>query len=246
MSYCKMLNKIIANTNLTQKEIRERCKRDYNINISSGYLSRLMNNKISSPSDEISRAIAKVCNADERLLVIEGYIDKAPKEIIEFFKKLNKLSIYEVSGVLENVINKNEVEMMKEEAEKETISNGIINILDMQDTLLKINNEKMSVDIGDNIIFNVNNLEGIVITDNAMKPLIDINDKVIVLVKKRYDNGDIVLIRKKGSDKILIRQIYNYGSEYIFTALNKEYKQFTIKNSDIEILGKVSKLIKNL
>ena len=89
-----MLRNVVANTNYTQEEICKRCT-ELGIKISKSYINKLLNNKQQAPTEEISRIIANVCNCDERLLVIEGYLDKAPKEIREVFISLkNTTMIY--------------------------------------------------------------------------------------------------------------------------------------------------------
>lgn len=83
MSYSKVLKNIIADTNITQEELSNKCK-ELGAPISRVQINKIRNEKASAPEDKISRAIAKTCNVDDRELAIEGYLEKAPKEIIEF------------------------------------------------------------------------------------------------------------------------------------------------------------------
>lgn len=246
MSYNQLLKNIVANTNYTQKEICELCKSKYGVTISREYFSRLLNNKCPPPSEDISRTIAKVCNADERLLVIEGYISNAPKEIKDFINQLKSIQLYEINRVLENEIDKDTFYKTIKELEKEPYSSFIINFLNMENNLIHIDKNNLSINTGEDIVFNLYYNQGIKVEDDSMYPLIQMNDNICLLIENNYNNGEIVALKKNNRDKILIRQLYNYGNSYIFTALNKKYEQITVKKTDITILGKVSKIIKNL
>lgn len=101
-----MLNEIVAKTSYSQEEIANKCT-ELGVPISKSYMNKLLNNKLSAPKEEISRAIAKVCNADERLLVMEGYIDKAPKEVSEAFNSLRNIQMLFTLNTLQNHIDKN-------------------------------------------------------------------------------------------------------------------------------------------
>ena len=80
MPYTKLLNNIIADSNLSYKFIAEKCT-EMGTTIDPSYISKLLSGKCNVPSEKISRALANVCGYDERLLVLEGYLDIAPKEI---------------------------------------------------------------------------------------------------------------------------------------------------------------------
>ena len=93
MPYHKLLNNIIASTNYTAQEIINKCA-EKGIKMNKAYMSKLRNNKVPPPSEDVSRVISKVCDVDERFLVLEGYIDKAPKEIKEAFVSIKFMTTF--------------------------------------------------------------------------------------------------------------------------------------------------------
>lgn len=83
MTYTKLLNKLIDDSGLSNKEILEQCE-SYGMKITPNYLSVLKNNESKVASDELSRVLAKICGAEnEELLVVQAYLDKAPQIIVD-------------------------------------------------------------------------------------------------------------------------------------------------------------------
>ena len=88
MKYVEMLNKVIEESGLSNKEILHRMK-EMGVEISANYLSIIKNNEDKIPSEEVSRAIAKACGAiDEDLLVFSAYLDKAPEIVVQIIDYL--------------------------------------------------------------------------------------------------------------------------------------------------------------
>jgi len=84
MNYTQMLNNLIDNTGLKNIEIIEKLK-EKGISITPNYLSVLKNDNSKIASDELSKAIAEVCNAKySDILVIQGQLDRLPKSIKDF------------------------------------------------------------------------------------------------------------------------------------------------------------------
>ena len=153
MPYYKMLNEIVAKTSYSQEEIANKCT-ELGVPMSKSYMNKLLNNKLSAPKEEISRAIAKVCNADERLLVMEGYIDKAPKEVSEAFNSLRNMQTLVVLNTLENRMDNKTFEEFRELFEKEPLAKFIIDLIENGNNAvdikqmgmeIKAENEKKSV-----------------------------------------------------------------------------------------------------
>lgn len=103
--------------------------------IDKAYLSKLLNDKVPAPSEEISRTIANICNKDERVLVLEGYIDKAPNEIREAFITIKFMTMLGALKTIENIVDKLTLEKIREELEKEPISEFIIQLIENKDTM---------------------------------------------------------------------------------------------------------------
>ena len=81
MPYTKLLNRLIDDSGYSIKEIAERCTEN-GVKVTPAYISTLRNDTNNrTPSDNMSRALAKACNAkSEDILVVEAYVDNAPKE----------------------------------------------------------------------------------------------------------------------------------------------------------------------
>lgn len=89
MSYASMLDSIITYSKLNLEEIADRCKQN-GVDIHASYISKLRKGTRPAPSDEISRAIAEACRADAEALIIQGNIERTPKQIIdEYFRYKN-------------------------------------------------------------------------------------------------------------------------------------------------------------
>ena len=86
-----MLNKLITESGLSQKEICDKCK-EQGEDVTTTYLSVLKNTDGKMASENISRAIAKACNTKySEILVVQAYLDKAPRYIIEFFEEIREV-----------------------------------------------------------------------------------------------------------------------------------------------------------
>ncbi|MDD3416352.1 MAG: hypothetical protein EOM34_09640 [Clostridia bacterium] len=122
MNYTILLNQIIKESKMTNVEIIKRCG-ELGENITPNYLSILRNTEGRIPSENVSKAIAKVCKAEyEDILVIQAYIDKAPKGILAFANKIYEGSIklaWELTLSKENELEENEFIAMKQSAKEQ-------------------------------------------------------------------------------------------------------------------------------
>ena len=88
MNYTDLLNKIIKESKMSNIEIVRKCEENGE-KITPNYLSILRNTKGRIPSENVSKALAKACNAEkEDILIVQAYIDKAPKKILHFIEKV--------------------------------------------------------------------------------------------------------------------------------------------------------------
>lgn len=243
MPYYKILKKVIAERNLTHKEIAKKCC-EMGTNLTASYISKLVNNKMPAPSDKISRTIAKVCNIDERLLVIEGYIDKAPKEILEMFNNMRKISLREGLKVLENDISKENLEKIIEIYNNEPVSEFLLPIIENDDST-NILIDKNNINIKDNynqIELSLKEPISIQIKDNSMFPIIQEGASITLEIKQKYNDGDILALKIKKDDNIIVRYIL-FKNDKIITNSIKNNKPITYNLDDVVILGKVNKVI---
>lgn len=246
MAYAELLNKIINDTNYSNVEIANKCK-ELGVNVDRTYINKLLNKKATPPKDEISRAIAKVCNADERVLVLEGYLEKAPREIREAFQQIKYLTSLATLNIFENNFSEynNFLDELKLQLEKEPLADFILQLLDNGTTNIDFN-ELGNINFREenkNYSINITAPVDITINDNAMFPLIPEKSHIHLMLKNKYDNGDIIAFKIKGNEELLVRYIFYTGSTLMLTALEKDYKPIICNESDILIMGKVNKVI---
>jgi repressor LexA len=90
MNYFQLLKKRIEESGLTLEKIAEELEK-HGFKVGKGYISRLQNGKVPNPAtNELTRAIAKVINADAEELLLAAVIEKAPEELHNQLAKLIK------------------------------------------------------------------------------------------------------------------------------------------------------------
>jgi len=246
--YSKLLTRIIAESGFTAKEIVEKCNELGN-GIDTTRLSKLQSGKLSAPSAKVSRDIARVCNADERLLVLEGYLEKAPQEIIDTFISIKMITTSATLNIFKNNIDKQILDEVEQELNKEPIADFIVSILDTKTATIMNNNEnifEMFNENNDSFSLSLREPIALPVEDNAMFPIIPKNSKVNLLLENEYKNGDLLAIRIKESEETLFRYVLFNNDEIILNSLNREYETLTLKKDDVVILGKVIQVITNI
>ena len=84
MTYAEMLSKMIEESELSLRQITNRCA-GLNLNITPSYISQLKNGKLPPPSEEVSLTLAKACGSKQQAqLVFQGYMEKAPELVREY------------------------------------------------------------------------------------------------------------------------------------------------------------------
>lgn len=258
MAYTELLNKLIENSGLSVKEIAERCTSN-GVKITSAYISTLRNDKNNrAPSDEISRAIAKACNAKyENILVIEAYLDKAPTEIIILLKAIRESTLISALGLFENKFTSQQQHNIQELISAMPLSEVIIELASNEAVKnLKKQSGAFSYTTnyqqdGIKIIQELKQSIGIEIADDGMKPIINKHDKVNFELKKlaQYNTGDILCIAKKSGKQVIARKVvFSTDSRKKVTLLpiNAEFSIEEAKSEDLIILGKVTQVIREI
>ena len=247
MPYNEMLKKIMNEKKLTNAKVVEECNKQ-GINISQAYFSKIKNDKKNPPSEEISRAIAKACNVDERLLVIEGYIDKSPQEIQEVFKILNCTTKLATIKLL-RLIEKGNMKKLQEYLDTQPISDTLIEILDSKDKCLEfIENNYTFENLGNglDITMSLKNMVGFEINDDAMFPILQKGDTVQVELKNSYKSSDILLINYHKN--IIPRYVFKINDTCKLVPINQNYKEIICPREEIEkkIIGRVNTISKKI
>lgn len=258
MPYAKLLNNLIDSSKLSIKEIVTGCK-EHGVNITASYVSMLRNpdnNKI--PSDEVSRALAKACEAEyEESLVIEGYIDKAPKEFKEFLDEYREILVQSIMLLFSNPINNNDMNTFFDNIRELPIADLI---LQSKKLTSKIDFEKVADSINVNMtisddmsktLIELREPEGFLIEDDSMFPIIRSGSKVnpLALPLNDYKDGDILLVVAKGSKKPTCRKcLFPDASREKITlmAYDQHIQTDTYSINEVKILGKVKRVITDI
>ncbi|MCK9330104.1 MAG: S24 family peptidase [Candidatus Cloacimonetes bacterium] len=258
MPYAKLLNNLIESSKLSVKEIVARCK-EHGVNITASYISMLRNpdnNKI--PSDEVSRALAKACEAEyEESLVIEGYIDKAPKEFKEFLDEYREILIQSLLILFSNQITKSDMKMLAERMKELPISDLILQSktltsgVDFEKAADSINVNMSITDDMSKTFIELKEPEGFIIEDDSMFPIIRSGSKVnpLALPLNDYKDGDILLVVVKGSKKPICRKCMFPDSsreKITLMAYNQKIQTETYRIDEVKILGKVKRIITDI
>ncbi|OME23386.1 hypothetical protein [Paenibacillus odorifer] len=86
MSYKKILSRSIKESGWSMREIARRCT-NKGVNLSQGYLSKLINEDIPPASDKINLVLGEVLSPVTSIefdeLYIEAYKDRIPKRVLD-------------------------------------------------------------------------------------------------------------------------------------------------------------------
>ncbi len=249
MPYTKLLNNIIAESNLSYKYIANKCT-EMGTPIDPSYISKLLAGKHKVPSEKISRAIAKVCGYDERHLVIEGYLDTAPKEIKDILYNLQKLTALSSINFISNIDKPEIIQTVTDTLNSEPISNFLIDLLDTQENSIldfengniKISSKLDNLEDLENFTMTLKEPVSFTIETNDMNPIIPKNSKILIEIQSKYKNGDIIAFKDK-NNTINARYYLIADNTIVLTAIDKKTKPIILDNKNIKILGKVKKVI---
>lgn len=248
MPYYKLLRNIILSKDLTGSEVLRRCEKE-GVHINKTYFSKIINNKVPPPTEEISQAIAKACDVDEKILIIEGYIDKAPKEILQVLYNI-RFMVHSAAINFVKIYKKDFVEEIKKFLENEPMYEIILEMINgLPDEINCKNGNLIFKDNQNNFSLQLQQPVGFNINDNALNPLIKQGDKVTLEIRNKYNNSEIVAYKLKNNKEIKIRLLSIANDTYIFSALppnNTSYKTEMYNRKDVIILGKVDNVIKKM
>ena len=243
MPYNLLLNRIVAESGYTAKQIIEECE-NKGIHIDKSYFSKLQNGKVGAPKGKISKAIAEICNGDEKKLILEGYLDKAPKEVKEFLNAIKNILVSSSLQLLNSAYDENTLKELQIQLEKEPLSDYIIEYLNNINSFKNINQNIFNTEIKQNDV-NIMLSEpiGITVQDSSMFPLIPEKSKVCLKLEEKYNSGDILAVKLKNKDDLFIRYVLFNDTEIILAPLNKDYKRLVYNHNEVVIIGKVIKVI---
>lgn len=257
MAYTALLNKLIEDSGLTVKEIAKRCTEN-GTKITAAYISTLRNATDNrAPSDDVSRALAKVCGAkNENVLVIEAYLDNAPEEFNGLLAMIRRIMIETMISAFENQFPKEFITEVKKQVQEMPVADLIVGLNDKgtfdfakQFGTMNVTHDEQYENW--NLHSELKQAVGFEVKDEAMFPTIPKGSKVTLEIKElaKYTNGDILAFIKKGEQDIQYRKVVFLDEKHNAFAMfpiNSEYQTETYTAKDVTIIGKATQVISEL
>lgn len=234
MSYYEILDGLIREKRFSNRYVANECTK-LGAKTSDSYISKLRKGRSLPPSAEISECIGKICGIDERILVLEGYMETAPTEIKEALKKIYEAIVISAYEVNKEKIKTEEIERVRKE----------LSITSYSKLIMELNNMETEEMIGEVGKQNNNVLE-IMTIDNAMAPHIPKNSKFTIKFTSIYKDGEIYWIKIKETEEMIVRYYFEKEGRIILIPFNKEFESKTYNKDEIQIIGKVDKVIISL
>ncbi len=245
MPYGVLLKQLLKKNKLTYTKLSSKCS-ELGVSLNSGYIKEIANGKRNPPTEEKTRAIAKILNTDERLLILEGYIDKAPTEVLQLFNTIRECSLLPALASLKNTLSKDQYDIISYEVSKMPLAELLLEFLEPIGLNYSNNKDFSLYREGLNFTINADKLTMYVVSDNSMSPKLEKNDIVNLEIQDKYINGEIIAFKIKGYKDIIYRMALFSKDTITLTPYNNEFKTITYNLVDIEILGRVSKIIREL
>ena len=245
MVYAKMLDEMIRKSGLSLRQITKRC-RDLNYEITPSYISQLKNGKLPPPSEEISKALASVCEDKNPMkLVFQGYLEKAPEVIKNYILMSAAVNKQLLKSFPQDEENISKLAEYIDELE-------VISALDLSSKLI----ESMNGSDVNTFISELKSMSGAVykeekeksenayffLRDSSMEPLIPMNAHVkITPTKKEFlKNRDVIAFYPRDSRTPSIRRYFEEKNNTILVPENKDHDIFCYDNADdFNYIGKV-------
>ena len=245
MPYTVLLNDLIKKSGMSAKEIAEKCQA-LGASITPSYLSLLRKeNCTRTPSEDISRALAKVLGADdEDLLLVEKALDDAPEAIRRAFQNLVASMTAALMQNASQELDADTQNRMMEIVMQQPLAQAVLQLArqpDLEKIHREVNTAIIQNETGTTVV-NVSGFTSFDITDNAMYPTLTKGDKVNVTAQAEYATGDIIAVIGK-EDTLQYRQLQKVGNTALLVAFNSEYAPQAFEADCMTIFGKVNAVI---
>lgn len=243
MDYSTMLRQMVTRSSLSLREIAYRCRSERNVPLDPSYISKLQSGKQAPPAEDISRAIAEVCGGDADSLIFQGYMDHAPRVIVDLVQSIETMMRTFYDSIARSSKTPPEMLALLEKQLCEMTTYSLLRELpaafqfqlDPDDdsvilpgpegqTLLQFASPSLGIDPP--------------MPDDSMEPLIPTGAKLAYKRETEYRDGDVVLIQL-GSG-YTARKMLHVGDQIILLAINSRFKSLALgDNADVKIIGRV-------
>ncbi len=246
MTYAEMLDSIIKESELSLRQISNRCSA-LNLTITPSYISQLKNGKLPPPSEEVSMTLAKACGSDKQAhLVFQGYMEKAPSLMKEYMlasSSLNKAmmeSLYKASG-----------KDFSKESQDYIKSLDILAALELSSQFVALDDPEKAADLVKQITLSAGGVTdadthgdmiNLFLGDGAMSPLIPTHSYVYIMPTKLelLKDRDIIAFYTDNRKIPTLRWILFIQDKVFLIPEDKSYQPYLFNDlADINYIGKV-------
>lgn len=245
MNYAKMLESIIAKSNLSLRQIAKRCA-DLDLSITPSYISQLKNGKLPPPTPEVSMILAKACNSsEESKLIFQGYMEKAPEVIKQYMlasSELNKV-------MLETLYKAENNGYMAEEAREYLKQLDVLSAIEMSSQYIKDGQINLTPDLAKKITLESGgtvedkSMITMFLGDSSMQPTIPVHSYIHILPTRTdlLKARDVIAFRTFGKKQATLRRIYFEKNKILLIPDDRISEIFIIESfEEIEYIGKVA------
>jgi transcriptional regulator with XRE-family HTH domain len=247
MTYAKMLDEIITESELSLRQISKLCAQ-FDITITPSYISQLKNGKLPPPSPEVSLALAKVCcSKKQSQLVFQGYMEKAPDVIKEYMLASSELNRI----MLESLCKADQNSSMTKESLEYLRNLDILSTLEMSSKYIDPNNRIDPSELVKEITLSSGGVSKIqaqgdminfFLGDTSMSPLIPVHSYIYILPTKQelLKERDVIALYPNNRKQATLRRIFFSDNKILLIPEDKTYQIFIVEGfEDIDYLGKV-------
>lgn len=237
MNYHELLRKYIADSGLRLNEIAEKLK-GYNYNVTKSYISQLQNGKTPNPAtDELNRALAEITGGDVEKLLMAAVIERAPEEIKEKFKKLEKLKA--LKNEYNGVMQVKEIGLQYEAMNTERFSSvPVLGSIAAGQPLDRIEYREDVLHVDKSITRGRETFALRVNGDSMIGDHISDGDVVICVAQEEVSPSDIAVVAVD-NDKATLKRVKCQNEMCMLVPSNPLMQPILVSSKQVTILGKV-------
>ncbi|MGH0632619.1 LexA family transcriptional regulator [Bacillus pacificus] len=227
MNYYEKLNQMIEKSNLTLKEIAEKCML-YGVSINPSYISKLRTGKQPPASDDVNIAIAKACGFEKKIedFLFEAYLEKSPEYIKNLLLEITDFFSNTAQVILETQVPPHLLPLVKAQFDQMTRYDIVKQTLNNAGTVNKVN---------------IQPSKSIKMTDDSMEPLIPKGATLHFEEIDEIKNGDVIVTMY--DETYVVRKVVLVENKTVLIALKKEIQPIIINDINSQFLGKVTSVI---
>ncbi|PQQ44555.1 XRE family transcriptional regulator [Bacillus thuringiensis] len=230
MNYYEKLNQMIEKSNLTLKEIAEKCML-YGVSINPSYISKLRTGKQPPASDDVNIAIAKACGFEKQIddFLFEAYLEKSPEYIKKLLLEITDLFSNTAQTILETQTPPHLLPLIKAQFNQMTRYDIVRQTLNNAGAVNKVN---------------IQPSKSIKMADDSMEPLIP-KDAILHFEEvDKVENGDVIVTTS--DESYVVRKVVLIEDKAVLIALKKEIQPIIINDLNLQFLGRVQSVIHSI